>query len=71
MLIDGSLTDTHTAGYLLEGDTVAEVLQDNVTADGRLQLVYALVQGLQFLIEPFSRNECSVDALHFAPTHVE
>ena len=55
MLIDSGLADTQAAGNLLEGDTVAEVLHDDVTADGWLQLVNALIQGYQFFFEFFRR----------------
>ena len=61
MLIDSGLTDTHTTGYLLEGDAVAEMLRDNVSADGRFQQTYTFMQGLQFLIEPFHRDDRRVD----------
>ena len=57
MLIDGGLADTKPASDFLEGDAVAEVQNDDVTTDGRFQLVYTLMQGLQFLIEAFRRRE--------------
>ena len=36
MLIDSSFTDTQTVGNLLEGDTIAEMLHDDVAANGWL-----------------------------------
>ena len=55
MFIDGGFTDTQATGNLLEGDTIAEVLHDDVTTDGRLQLVNTLIQGFQFFFEFFRR----------------
>ncbi len=36
MLIDGGFADTQTIGNLLEGDTIAEMLHDDVATNGRL-----------------------------------
>ena len=36
MLIDGGFTDTQTIGNLLKGDTVAEMLHDDVATNGWL-----------------------------------
>ena len=36
MLIDGGFADAQTIGNLLEGDTIAEVLHDDVATNGWL-----------------------------------
>ena len=36
MLIDGGFADPQTISNLLEGDTIAEMLRDDVAANGRL-----------------------------------
>ena len=36
MLIDGGFADAQTAGNLLEGDAIAEVLHDDVATNGWL-----------------------------------
>ena len=69
MLIDSGLADTHATGNLLEGDTVAEVLYDDVAVEGRLQLVYALIQSLQFLFEPFRRDDRRVEVKQVEAFH--
>ena len=51
MLINGGLTDSYAKGNLLEGDTVAEMLHNDVAADGRLQQLYPLGQGFQFFFD--------------------
>ena len=43
MLIDCGLTDTKDAGYLLEGNAIAEMLYDDVAANGRFQQVYTYI----------------------------
>ena len=43
MLIDGCFADAQTNGYLLEGDTIAEMLHNDVLADGRIELGYTLL----------------------------
>jgi hypothetical protein len=43
MLVDSGLANPKAKGNLLEGDAIAEVLQDDVSADGRFQEVNALI----------------------------
>ena len=69
MLIDGGFADTHAAGDLLEGDTVAEVLQDDVAVEERLQQFYPLIQGLQFLIKPFRWDNRRVEVKQVEAFH--
>ena len=61
MLIDGGFADTQVTGYLFEGHTIAEMLYDDVTTDGRFQLVYTLKQCFQFLFESFRRRNGCVE----------
>ena len=69
MLIDSGLADTQATGNLLEGDTVAEVLQDDVAADRRFQETDSIVQDFQFFIKPVWQEDSGfkvkeVESLH-------
>ena len=70
MFIDGGLADTHAMGNLLEGDAIVEVLHDDITADGRLQLVYTLMQGFHFFFEPFCRHDGRVEIKEVKAFHL-
>ena len=43
MLIDSGFTDTQTKGNLLKGYSIAEMLHNDVLADGRIELGYTLL----------------------------
>ena len=51
MLIDCGLTDLQFLGNLLEGESVVEVSQDDVAADGGLQLSDGFADIAQFFVE--------------------
>ena len=81
MLVNRRFADFEPTGNLLEGDAVAEVLHDDVAADGRLQLLDAPMQGLQFIFEVVRRRNrrFEVEQIAFfdpflnpsAPNHVQ
>ena len=51
MLIDCGLADLQFLGNLLEGESVVEVSQDDVAADGGLQLSDGFADIAQFFVE--------------------
>ena len=61
MLIDGGLADTQAVGNLLEGNTVVEVLHDDIMADGWLQLVNTLMQGFQLFFKLIRRCDGRIE----------